>query len=310
MRRLLITALVLSVAVVALTAPPSRADSCSNGVDWSISPDSPSEPPTFLGDARTIYAPVGTAASVVVHSVSANSCEWDVYFSDSSGSAPFEFPRGNPVAGAVLSRSVPAGGLRILVCYEKCTNQLSEWPYIFVPANGSVPAVPAKQTMGSGGRPCSCPAAGDRGSRTALNPTAMAGEPVNTATGAFVTTATDLRMGGSGYRFAADRTYNSNDTDDGVFGPGWSSQLGVSLTAAPDHSITLRAADGQRVVFPPLSPAGYARLPGVRATLVKSPTTRSSETTAPYGHSMRRARRRRSWIIPAGDSALPTRPER
>jgi hypothetical protein len=118
--------------------------------------------------------------------------------------------------------------MELTICSRSAVTSSREWFYLFQPAAGSVPAIPQGQTMG--GAACGCPAAPDAG--PAANLTRLAGEPVNTATGAFVTSATDLRMGGSGFTFSADPTCNSDDHSAGPFGPGWSSLLNVSVPAA------------------------------------------------------------------------------
>jgi hypothetical protein len=235
-RRVLV--LLLSVLlIVGAAAPVSAATSaatCAWGITWTVSPNSPSIPPSYLGAPTTILAPVGTTFSVTVTSVPPNPCAWAVYL----GGATYSYPDGGaPAAGTSFSAPVTLSGLSVAICYEQCTNTLGEWFYAVEPAAGSVPAVPPGQTLGASPS-ClsSCPAKG-----FAVNPTSVAGEPVNVATGAFETSAQDLRLGGDGYPFTVDRTYNSGDAADGLFGPGWSSGLDASLSTAADGTVTFRA---------------------------------------------------------------------
>ena len=123
--------------------------------------------------------------------------------------------------------------MELMVCYQKCSNQLGEWFYQFEPAAGSVPAVPPGQTFG-GGSGCGC---SPKAPGPAANATRLSAEP------------------------------------GGLFGPGWSSLLGVSLSKAANGAVTFRGQDGQRVVFEPLPPSdSYTRPPGAHASLVKSAT--------------------------------------
>ncbi|HET9050190.1 MAG TPA: RHS repeat domain-containing protein, partial [Candidatus Dormibacteraeota bacterium] len=114
--------------------------------------------------------------------------------------------------------------------------------------------VPAAQTMG--------------GRAYAVNPTATT-DDVNSATGALTFSATDLRVAGIGEPFLLQRTYNSNDTTGGSFGPGWSSILDVSVKVVPGQTETVRGEDGQQLVWtwnPTTS--SWTPPPGAQATLV------------------------------------------
>ncbi len=56
------------------------------------------------------------------------------------------------------------------------------------------------------------------------------GDPVDTHTGNYTETATDLSVAGIGPSLTAARTYNSaKSQDDGMFGYGWSSNLGMQI---------------------------------------------------------------------------------
>jgi YD repeat-containing protein len=53
----------------------------------------------------------------------------------------------------------------------------------------------------------------------------------------------------AGFDFVLQRTYNSRDDRDGLFGFGWSSLLDMSLRLAGDGSVEARYADGSSVYF-------------------------------------------------------------
>ena len=100
--------------------------------------------------------------------------------------------------------------------------------------------------------------------------TGYANDPVNTATGNFVETETDLVFPGAAGMLELARTYNSfrtaEDADDaqvaptGAFGPGWSSvcEAGLELDA---ERARLVLSDGRQVFFPRLGD-GWDRAAG------------------------------------------------
>lgn len=76
------------------------------------------------------------------------------------------------------------------------------------------------------------------------------GDPVNFSTGNHVQQFTDWQIPGQGgFDFVLQRTYNSLDTRDGLFGFGWSSWLDAYLRLANDGSIDVRYPDGSGVYF-------------------------------------------------------------
>ncbi len=79
--------------------------------------------------------------------------------------------------------------------------------------------------------------------------TGYAVDPVNTATGNFLETETDLRFPGAGAGLRLERTYNSFDPVGGAFGPGWSSwtEAGLEVDA---ESARVTGQDGRTTVFP------------------------------------------------------------
>lgn len=121
------------------------------------------------------------------------------------------------------------------------------------------PPIPDPQTYGGCGN-----------SASGANPSACISDPVNTATGAFVHSETDLTMKGLGVGLNLSRTYTSADSRIGSFGRGWTSDLDANLalvgTASAPTAVTLTDTTGQRLTF---NRAGtrYEGTPGVLATL-------------------------------------------
>ncbi|SES05566.1 RHS repeat-associated core domain-containing protein [Propionibacterium cyclohexanicum] len=85
----------------------------------------------------------------------------------------------------------------------------------------------------------------------------LAGDPVDTATGAFTQTTTDLSTPGIGEALNLSRTYTSSLANpassyhvNGAFGPGWTYNYGLSAaTNATNGSVTVTQEDGSQVVF-------------------------------------------------------------
>ena len=63
----------------------------------------------------------------------------------------------------------------------------------------------------------------------AVAPSACTADPVNSLTGAFTDSATDLSLPGAGVTFVFGRSYSSVDTTTGRLGPGWTDSYSASL---------------------------------------------------------------------------------
>jgi RHS repeat-associated protein len=101
---------------------------------------------------------------------------------------------------------------------------------------------------------------------------AMAGDPVNTATGAMMEKFTDLSITAPGTPIDLSRTYNSLDTESGPFGPGWSFSYSASLVAAASGEMVFTDGSGTRTRFGAILGGGYAPIdPAVSATLSDGP---------------------------------------
>lgn len=80
-------------------------------------------------------------------------------------------------------------------------------------------------------------------------PVNYVGDPVNPATGTLTETSDDVHVNGPGVPFDFVRTYNSRDTDSGIFGVGWSSTYEASLSFPDSSTVVYRSGDGQQSTF-------------------------------------------------------------
>lgn len=102
---------------------------------------------------------------------------------------------------------------------------------------------------------------------------ACCGDPVNTATGDYFESATDLSIAGRGPGLSMERTYSSLAAGAGKgssLGPGWTFNYNMSLAIdSGSGTATVRAGNGSETVFT-TDGATYAAPPRVLAKLVKN----------------------------------------
>lgn len=96
------------------------------------------------------------------------------------------------------------------------------------------------------------------------------GDPVNTATGNLVAEHVDLASPHPLVGLDLTRTYNSLDTQSGVLGIGWTSQLDVRIDAEDAGAVTYRFADGRVVTFLRRDDGSYSRVEEVHGELSRS----------------------------------------
>jgi YD repeat-containing protein len=95
----------------------------------------------------------------------------------------------------------------------------------------------------------------------------MRADPVNTATGAFSETATDLSMPGPGVSFSSGRSYSSNNSTAGVLGVGWSWSYDMALAVDASGAVMFRAEDGSQTVYSRAADGSYTAPPGALSVL-------------------------------------------
>ena len=98
-------------------------------------------------------------------------------------------------------------------------------------------------------------------------PQATQQEPVNTATGNYISQATDARLPGRGLGFTFKRTYNSLSTEVGVLGLGWTHSYAARILTNPDGSATFVGEDGARTTYAADGAGGFVRPPGAYGIL-------------------------------------------
>ncbi len=130
-------------------------------------------------------------------------------------------------------------------------------PYVSPYAPTALPTGPSTYEVGCGCNPI-------EGKTTDI----VTHYPVNTATGDFFHTFTDLSVPGRGIPLEVTRTYNSIfDNRNGPFGYGWSANDTASAMTDPSGAITVTEDNGTSVTFDRTS-SGYKAPSRVRATLV------------------------------------------
>jgi len=100
-----------------------------------------------------------------------------------------------------------------------------------------------------------------------VNCSGCMGDPVNTATGSYTTSAVDLALPGIGLPFEFVRTYNSADASVGVLGRGWAHSFAAALTIKENGDVVLNAEDGQQLVYTKQPDGTLSLAPGARSNL-------------------------------------------
>ena len=96
-------------------------------------------------------------------------------------------------------------------------------------------------------------------------------DPVNTLTGAFITSADDLSVPGAGIAFAWSRSYTSSDPTSGRLGPGWTDGYATSLEIEADGDARLHGDEGQIVAYAKQPDGSFVGAPGSLSVLSAVP---------------------------------------
>ncbi len=97
-------------------------------------------------------------------------------------------------------------------------------------------------------------------------------DPVNVIFGNYIHQHIDLAFPGNGLGFAFERTYNSNVSDDGALGIGWTHTYNITATETIDSDVLVRRADG-RLDHYALDDGAYTPPPGSHDQLSKTGST-------------------------------------
>jgi RHS repeat-associated protein len=115
------------------------------------------------------------------------------------------------------------------------------------------------------------PPATTLGPASPVNPVGMTKEPVNTATGDYYSSATDLSVPGRGPSFTFTRSYNSQDSYSGPMGAGWTHSYNIFLTVDGSGNVAIKQADGHTDYYASATGGAYiAQTNGLFNTLVKN----------------------------------------
>jgi RHS repeat-associated protein len=105
------------------------------------------------------------------------------------------------------------------------------------------------------------------GSADGKNPTDDLADPVNSATGSFDHSETDLSLPGTGVPFSFTRSYNSLDVTKGELGQGWSDSFAASMIVKSNGDVTVHSEDGQQVAYTRQPDGSFVGAPGSLSTL-------------------------------------------
>jgi RHS repeat-associated protein len=93
-------------------------------------------------------------------------------------------------------------------------------------------------------------------------------DPVNSLTGAFTTSVTDLELPGTGIPFSFVRSYSSDDPTQGRLGIGWTDNFAASLTVQGSGDVLFHGDAGELLLFARQADGTFAPPPGSLSTLV------------------------------------------
>jgi RHS repeat-associated protein len=135
--------------------------------------------------------------------------------------------------------------------------------------NGPVPGL-MTPPVGGNVTPTELYGGGDPSEPNCMCSQTNGGDPVNTLTGNYSTSFSDLSIPGRGLPLGLSRSYNSLAAGaNGPFGYGWTFSYGMSLDASA-NAATVTQEDGSQVSFT-LSNGTYTAVPRVIASLVANP---------------------------------------
>ena len=89
---------------------------------------------------------------------------------------------------------------------------------------------------------------------------AMCGDPINTATGAYVYQHQDIDIATRGLPLEFQRTYNSNDRSDGSLGWGWSHSWQLGANPLQNGDVVILRGDGRQDTFTLNADGSYSQI--------------------------------------------------
>ncbi|HEV8634174.1 MAG TPA: DUF6531 domain-containing protein, partial [Chloroflexota bacterium] len=125
------------------------------------------------------------------------------------------------------------------------------------------------------------------------------GDPVNSYTGAYGYTRTDLALPGPGPSPALVRSYSSADTRVGPLGPGWTHTYNARLTTPGDGSgaLILVTPEGRSDRYTPNADGTYTPPPSITTRLARNADGTYTATHADQGRWVFSGAGRLTWVI-------------
>jgi hypothetical protein len=114
------------------------------------------------------------------------------------------------------------------------------------------------------------PAATTLGGASSISPVGLTQEPVNTATGDYFSSRTDLSVPGRGIGLTFTRAYNSQDSYTGPLGANWTHSYNISLSVDGSGNVGIKQADGHTDYYAPAG-GGASSTPWRRTATAPSP---------------------------------------
>ena len=105
----------------------------------------------------------------------------------------------------------------------------------------------------------------------ALAPSACTADPVNSLTGAFTDSFTDVSVPSPGVSFAFTRSYTSADATVGRLGPGWSDTYSAAVTVQQNGDVLVSGEDGQQLSYVQQADETYVPPAGALSSLTAVP---------------------------------------
>ena len=140
------------------------------------------------------------------------------------------------------SASGPWRDLAAILNSDRVSYHVNVSPYLSQATKGGVTPPPASTSYGGA---------------STTNPVYFASEPVNTATGNYYNSTTDLAVRGKGLSFSFTRSYNSQNSSGGPLGFGWTHSYNVFLSVDGSGNVAITQGDGHQDFYAPAGGGSY-----------------------------------------------------
>ena len=173
----------------------------------------------------------------------------------------------DPIGTATNSVTLAAGTYPIIVKYFECCGGPAYVHLSWMPPGSTSFVVVPQAVLYSNAGPPSAQTYGNCLTGWTNCPYELSPEPVNTASGNYVSQVADLALPGRGLPFTFTRTYNSLDSTAGSLGPSWTHGFAARLVLNADGSATFVSDDGSQLLFASNGSGGFVTPSGGLGTL-------------------------------------------